>query len=401
MNRNRLGMLAAAAVAILAATVVGCVTRPIVGGGIPAFAYVANQTDNTVSAYTVALPSGSLVPLAGSPFSTATGPREAVVCPSGGFLYVANGGTNGVSGYKIDLTSGTLTPVPGSPFAGGAGPRGIAIVPSGQFVYTANRNDNNISGYKVSNPTGALTQVPGSPFAIVTGDEAQPGPQKLTVDPTGRFLYVTNHLIGNIAGFTIDATTGALTQISGSPFSDATEAEEYETTQPFEVVVAPSGNFVFVTNHGLSSLSVFSADAGTGALTPIDGSPFYIEVDDEECSANPYGAAIDPAGQFLYVADYGCGTITVYSINATTGVPTEISGSPFQISVGGQDCAAGPNDDSLDPSGSFLYVANSSCASVAAFTVDAVTGALTPVAGSPFPAGNSPYGVSISRLPLN
>jgi len=399
MNRNRLGMLAAVAMPIVAAIAVGCVTRPIVSGGIPAFAYVANQTDNTVSAYRVALSSGALVPLAGSPFSTATGPRQSVVCPSGGFLYVANGGTNGVSGYKIDLTSGTLTPVPGSPFSGGAGPRGIAIVPSGQFVYTANRTDNNISGYKVNNSTGALTQVPGSPFALASGDEAQPGPQQLTVDPTGKFLYVTNHLTGNIAGFTIDTTTGALTQISGSPFTD--QEEVGINIQPFGVVVAPSGKFVFVTNHGLSTLSVFSADPGTGALTKISGSPFRIEVDDEDCSANPYGLAIDPEGQYLYVADNGCGTITVYSINATTGAPTEISGSPFQISVGGQDCAAGPNDDSLDPSGSFLYVANSSCASVAAFTVDAVTGALTPVAGSPFPAGNSPYGVSISRLPLN
>ena len=398
MKRNRRIVLAAAAMALLAVFAVACIKRSIVITAAPRFAYVSNESDNTISGYELDSGSGVLSPVAGTPFAGPTTPRDGVVCISGQFLYVSNGATNGVSAYKINAATGTLTPVPGSPFAGGAGPRGIAVVPSGQFVYTANRTDNDVTGYVINNATGGLTQVPGSPFTIPPQGESQPGPQQLTVDPTGRFLYVSNHLTGSISGFTINATTGALTQIAGSPFSDQEGAES--GTQPFAIVVTPSGKFVYVTNHGSSTLSIFSADTGTGALTPLDGSPFFIEVDDEECNARPYGLAISPTGQFLYVADNGCDTITVYSIDATSGVLTEISGSPFQIDVGGQDCAAGPNDGSLDPSGRYFYVANNSCSSVAAFSVDAITGALTPVAGTPFPAGNGPYGVAIARLQL-
>jgi len=42
------------------------------------------------------------------------------------------------------------------------------------------------------------------------------------VDPTGKFVYVTNHFTNNVNGYTIDPTTGALTAITGSPFAAGT-----------------------------------------------------------------------------------------------------------------------------------------------------------------------------------
>jgi 6-phosphogluconolactonase len=40
----------------------------------------------------------------------------------------------------------------------------------------------------------------------------------VSIDPTNRFLYVASHGAANIAGFRLDASSGALTPISGSPF---------------------------------------------------------------------------------------------------------------------------------------------------------------------------------------
>ena len=66
--------------------------------------------------------------------------------------------------------------------------------------------------FSVNPSTGAITEVPGSPF------NAGLIPDQLVVDPTGRFVYVTNDQSEDITAFSVDASTGALTELPGSPF---------------------------------------------------------------------------------------------------------------------------------------------------------------------------------------
>src|SRR5437899_664637 len=104
----------------------------------------------------------------------------------------------------------------------------------GQFVYVANYYENgsygtSVSGYMIDATTGALTAIPGSPFPGVLG------PLSVAVDPTSKFAYVAN-ASNNVSGYTINATTGALTAIPGSPFP----AE----SGPSSVAVDPTGKFV-------------------------------------------------------------------------------------------------------------------------------------------------------------
>lgn len=79
-----------------------------------------------------------------------------------------------------------------------------------KFAYAANFSSNNISAYTIDATTGVLTPVSGSPFA-----EA-PGPQEIAVDPSGKFICVTHFGCACISGWTINATTGSLTAIPGS-----------------------------------------------------------------------------------------------------------------------------------------------------------------------------------------
>jgi len=376
-------MLAAAAMAMLAAIAVGCVTtRRIVSSAIPAFAYVSNQNDNNVTAYSVGIPSGALVAVAGSPFTGTTGPRNMALCHSGQLLYVANGDTNGVSGYKIDLATGALTPVPGSPFAGGNAPRGIAADPSGSFVYVANSGDNTVSGYAINGNTGALTPVPGSPFA------ADNGPFGITVDPTGRFVYAANHHSSDISAYSINAKTGALAAITGSPFADG-GVDEVQTG-PFEIAVTPSGSFLYVTNHFTNDVAGFNINTSSGALTPFSSGPY-------PAGNEPFGIQVAPSGDFVYVANRGSADIYVYSVDPGTGALLQIEGSPYSVGEI-DDCSPSPYELALDGTGSFLYAPDNGCGVVSAFSVDAATGALTMMPGSPFAAGNGAYGVAISRL---
>jgi 6-phosphogluconolactonase len=69
-----------------------------------------------------------------------------------------------------------------------------------------------VVGYGFDGMTGALFALPG--FPVVAGANAY----SITVDPTNRFLYVTDDGAATVSGFTLDASTGALTPMSGSPF---------------------------------------------------------------------------------------------------------------------------------------------------------------------------------------
>ncbi len=107
--------------------------------------------------------------------------------PSDHFVYVANDNSNNVSAYAIDSDTGALTPVTGSPFAAGQGSASVAIDPPGKFVYVGNEDDSpggDISGYKIDAATGALTPLNGSPFLPESGGFG------VTVAPSGRFGYV-------------------------------------------------------------------------------------------------------------------------------------------------------------------------------------------------------------------
>ena len=80
------------------------------------------------------------------------------------------------------------------------------------------------------------------------------------------FTFVANAGSSNVSVYAIDQITGGLTQVAGSPFSSG--------TQPQRVKIDPAGKFVFVPNAGSDNISVYQLNAGTGFLTPVAGSPF-------------------------------------------------------------------------------------------------------------------------------
>ncbi len=230
---------------------------------VPRFGYVTNNSDDTVSSYTVDAASGELratgyvwagVLNGGTPSGVAADPR-------GKFLYIGNNSGSVISAFGIDSDSGRLTPIPGASFPSGQFSNGIAIEPSGKFLYAADMSSTGqVSAYQIDASTGALSELPGSPFA--TGSISS----FVTAEATGKFLYVTNQGSNDISAFTIDPGTGALSAISGSPFKAGND--------PFEAVVDPSGKFLYVANVQSNNVSAYSIDAGSGVLTAVSGSPF-------------------------------------------------------------------------------------------------------------------------------
>ena len=97
--------------------------------------------------------------------------------------------------------------------------------------------------------------------------------------------------------------------------------------------------------------------------------------------------------QFAYATDAindENGTISAYTINATSGALTPLPGAPFAA-------GSSPVFLAVDSTGKFAYVANATTASVSAYTIDPTSGALTPVAGSPFAPGTEPTCITFAR----
>jgi 6-phosphogluconolactonase len=343
-------------------------------GGLE-YAYVANFNSNTVDAYTINPTTGALKSL-GSVGGVGAGVNIPAIDPTGKFIYITAFYSGDIGGFAIKANSGALEPVAGSPFVAGTDTWGLGIDPAGKFVYATSYSGNTVLAYTINPKSGALKPVTGSPFATGTG------PDSVEVDPTGKFAYVTNEYYGSgpgsVSAYTIDASTGTLTPITGSPFVAGTDPEW--------TAFDPTGKFAYVCNDGSNNISAYKIDPTSGALTPIKGSPFTA-------GTGPNTIIVDPKGKFVYAVNSGSssgsGSVSAYKIKST-GALTQVAGSPF---------ATGnlPDYLAIDPTSRFVYVANSGSRNVSAYTIDASTGALKPVNGSPFEAGLDPGGIATCR----
>jgi 6-phosphogluconolactonase len=373
----------------------------------PRFAYVANNGSDTVSAYAIDSGTGVLTDVGTPPVATGSLPFSVTVDPSGKFAYVANNGSDDVSAYTIDNT-GALTPIicsgtcSGNNFPAGTGPQSISVDPTGKFAYVANFLSNDVSAYTIAS-TGALTQVDcgGGPTCDTVNSlpknfKAGMGPGSVTVDPTGKFVYVANQgdrvNPGTVSAYTIDSSTGALTSVS--PDVSAGVAPGSVT-----VTVDSLGNeFAYVANWGSGDVSAYTIDTigGTGALTQIPcASGTGCNGDNFLAGSLPNSVTVDPSGKFAYVANRDSGDVSAYTIDSTgalasVGTPVLAGTHPYSVTV--------------DPSGKFVYVANEgdgiNPSDVSAYTIG-TTGALTAInctgtcsSASNFPAGISPFSVS-------
>jgi 6-phosphogluconolactonase (cycloisomerase 2 family) len=90
-----------------------------------------------------------------------------------------------------------------------------------------------------------------------------------------------------------------------------------------EIIVAPSGNFVYCSNRGHDSIAVFKIDAATGKLEPVQWQSTH--------GKTPRFFTLDSSGEFLYVANQDSDTITILQVDTLTGM---LSFTEQVVSVG-------------------------------------------------------------------
>lgn len=195
-------------------------------------------------------------------------------------------------------------------------------------------------------------------------------PVAVATDPLNRYAYVVNLDSNDVSAYAIDARTGTLTRVGPAVTAG---------TAPRSVSVHPSGRYAYVANEGSDDISAYVISASNGALLQINcAAGVGCNGANFAAGSSPFPVIIDPAGRFAYAVNAGSNDISAYTINAATGALTPI---PCGGAAGcnGANFAAGTNPFgiAIDPAGRFVYVTNVNGNTVSTYGINASTGALT------------------------
>lgn len=317
---------------------------------------------------------GVLTPTPNSPFATPTGsrPDNIVAGPGGRFLYTNYFQLDQIARFQVDPTSGDLTLVDTVPT--GTTPSGMCTDPQKEFLYVPLRGGGaSVAVYRIDQTTGALTELSGSPFDVV----GSTNPQRAYTDPQGRFLFVTDSFQnGELFVMQIDRNTGNLTQTVG-PFQAFPITPLVHRT--FAVTTNPAGTILYVAGN-FNQIAVFNIDQTDGFLTP--------RANVNVTSTNLGELIYDANRSVLYALGFSDDVVRIFQLDGNGDVGAEVAGSP--VLTGGID----PLTALLTPDGNRLYVANFQVAGQVSAFLPGTGGTLQPVTGQPFAAGLGPFGMA-------
>lgn len=319
---------------------------------VPERLYAANFDAGELSGFDIDVQTGTLAPLPDSPFFSLFQPVALAVAPDHSRLYV--GGGSALWAYAIDRDSGALTKLSEGTLGRYVAVQRLLAEPSGKFLFSANSGEGAGGSLVTLSADAALTQLGSVPTPFPPSD--------LAVDASGHFLYVASVYgqDGDIEGFAVNASAGTLTPVPGSPF------DRYQA-----VAIATVGDKVYICDQ-FAFLHWYRIDAQTGTLTEVARAVYT--------GTNPFTAVPDHSGHHLFVGNWSAGSISEYALQPTTGLPSDVPGSPFPV-------GDNPLLYAIDASDGFLYMTNQFTRSIRGFAT-ASRGELVEVGGSPFDTGS-------------
>lgn len=146
---------------------------------------------------------------------------------------------------------------------------------------------------------------------------------------------------------------------------------------PQAVALDPTGKFAYTANTGC--FDGFAGQVSMYAIDPVTGTLASIAPPVAASDEGTRSIAVDPSGKFVYAVSWGggdtAGSLAAYSIDATTGALT-----PIQTIDGRCPGLCAPWSVAVDPSDKFVFVANEggpAPTGVSIFSIDSTTGTLT------------------------
>jgi 6-phosphogluconolactonase (cycloisomerase 2 family) len=310
------------------------------------------------------------------------------VTSTGTLAYISNSTGSGFTVFTVN-TDGTLTKSSISPQASPAPPKVLQFAANGKWAYFLDEAGSNIYAYTRAG-NGTLATLINS---YTVGANAS----SLVVAPNSTFLYVALPATKKLAIYSIDQSTGILSQVANN------QPIGYAVTQ---LVMSPTGGVLFglagvypppPATNGVSQQTVltWTLNSSTGGVTgplpqPVGISPSYM--------------ALSTNGSYLYVLDstattnignaaVNCQTAT----NATTSCSPNIYGFSVDSTKGALSTMGAPFNENPDANGNYptnpvaaatsndsryLFVANKGSHNISVFKISSSPTSTTSGAGS-------------------
>jgi 6-phosphogluconolactonase (cycloisomerase 2 family) len=265
------------------------------------FVYAVFEVEQEIFGWSIDANTGALTTLSGMPLSVAftgipiSGFNHLYVAtnPAGTLLFISEGGNEQIVVYQISA-SGALTPVAGSPFSTGiVEPGNLATDSQGKFLYvcedTGDHNGAFMTAFAIQSD-GSLTAVPNTPFNFPMWEVQSDASGKFLIGTSGNSVLISGVDDNNLYVFSINQQTGELTAV-GSPVPTV--------FSPIFIASQPNssgGSFVYsfsLTTGGYNPVEGYELNTTSGALTALSGSPF------SNLSSSIWGQ-FDQSGAYLF-----------------------------------------------------------------------------------------------------
>jgi len=301
----------------------------------------------------------------------AVNPAFLAIHPNKRFLYavgeVSKGG--GVMAYAIQ-DDGRLKLLNERP-SGGAGPTHLVVDRAGKNVLVANYGGGSIACLPL-NDDGSLK--PMSAFVQHTGSSVNPQRQKephahgIYTDPANNFVFVPDLGLDKVMIYKFDSAAGKL-----APNEPAFAAVK-PGSGPRHFAFTPKGQFAYVINELVCTMTAFSYAPASGTLTEVQTISTLPEGVNVEKGMSTAEVFTHPTGRFLYGSNRGHDTIVVYAINQKDGSLKVVEHEPTQTKI--------PRGFGIDPTGRYLIAGGQNSDNATVFRIEGKNGALTPTGQS-------------------
>ncbi|HVJ85623.1 MAG TPA: lactonase family protein [Caulifigura sp.] len=283
------------------------------------------------------------------------------------FVFVSVSGENRIDAYSIDATTGALTRSAQKGLDGAPG--ALTTDPAKKLLFVAYRPEGRLLNFNIDPKTAALTEL--------SRTDAKIDPAHISLDVSGQFLLSAYYPSGEVAVHKLDRDRRL--PILGTWSRTASNAHA--------IVPHPRLNsFVYVPHTSAERIYQFQFNPGTGVLTP-HATPYFLTPD----RTGPRHLVFHPTMDRCYVSNEQGGSVSHYRCDPKTGLLTLV-----EVISTLPDGYAGSNATSeirIRPGWKFLYVANRGHDSLAGFSIDPMTGRLTPIGH--FPTEENPRSFDI------
>ena len=304
-------------------------------------------------------------------------PSFVAVHPSGKYLYAVNeaavtddGKHGGVSAFAIDPQTGKLTFL-NEVSSLGVDPCFISFDKTGKFALVANYSSGDVAVFPVleDGKVGKAAAFLKDEGKLGPNTKRQEGPHAHFIETSANnhFAYVSDLGLDRILIYKFDQTKGTLER-ADSNASDSFSAVLAPGTGPRHLVFSGNGDFMYVLGEMGSTVTVIAnvSRERYRAVQSISTLPPKFSGRNDAAEI-----VLHPSGKFLYTSNRGEDTIAIFSVDQKTGKLTHIRNVP----TGGKE----PRHFTLDPSGKFLLAENQLSDSIKVFRVDPATGNLSPL----------------------